>query len=214
MIQLNARALAGRTVLPNTLIEDSFVTVPALINQLFSMAVPWVEEGVFIRGDGVGKPLGVLNSPATIVSVNPWQLQVNSDVKDMYNMMSRLPPGSQSRAVWVMNTQIMPELGTLNSAEVQSWHPSLAMNMPDMLAGRPVIWNEHASGLGVKGDIMLIDWMYYLIGDRQALSMMASPHEKFSSNQDCHSRGSSASTVPRGLIRQLSRRNVRAARTP
>ena len=189
LIQLNARALAGRTLIPNTLIEDSFITVPMLIMQLWQQAVPWIEEKNFIRGDGVGKPLGVLNSPALATHTRATSDEFS--VADMYSMMSRLLPGSHGRAVWLINPEVIPQLGTLNQNDVQSWHPSLQLDMPGMLAGKPVIFNEHCSGLGATGDVMLVDWMYYLIGDRQSLSMAASPHEQFSRNR----------TVVRGIER-------------
>ena len=180
-VTLNARALAARTVLPNTLLEDSFMTVPALIMQLYQQAVPWVEEGAFIRGDGAGKPQGVLNSPAA-VSVSR-STSDEFDVEDLFGMESHLMPGSGDRAMWVMHPQVKTQLGQLNSGSVQSWHPALSASMPDTLNGRPIMFSEHCSGLGSRGDVMLIDWMFYLIGDRQALSMMASPHERFSRNQ-------------------------------
>jgi len=189
LVNLNARALAGRTVLPNTLIEDSFLSVPALINSLWSQAVPWIEESVFLRGDGVGKPLGVLNSDARANITRENSNEIG--VEDIANMEAALPPGSQGRAVWMINPQAWPQLYTLNAGEVQSFHPSLPGAIPDTLNGRPIIKNEHCSGLGVAGDLILIDWMYYLIGDRMALSMESSPHEKFSSNR----------TVLRGIER-------------
>ena len=181
LVQLIARALAGRTVLPNTLIQDSFMTVAPLIMTLFQQAVPWVEESVFLRGDGVGKPLGVINSPAVVDAARDTSSEFN--VADIYTMQSHLPPGSMMRAAWYINPQVLPQLGTLNAGQVQAWHPSLSASTPGMLSGLPVIWNEHASGLGARGDVMLIDWMYYLIGDRQSLSMDASKDEEFSSNK-------------------------------
>ena len=189
LVTLNARALAGRTSIPNTLIEDSFITVPMLVMQLWQQAVPWIEEYEFIRGDGVGKPLGILNSDALVTVTRDTASTFK--VADMFEMESRLPPGSQSRAVWMMHPQVLPQLGTLNQGDVQSWHPSLAADMPGTLNGRPVIFNEHMSGLGAEGDVALVDWMYYVIGDRQALSMMASQHEDFSRNR----------TVLRGIER-------------
>ncbi|MFN7001244.1 MAG: phage major capsid protein [Elioraea tepidiphila] len=33
---------------------------------LFGQAIGWFEEYSFLQGDGVGKPLGILNSPAAI----------------------------------------------------------------------------------------------------------------------------------------------------
>ena len=79
--------------------------------------------GVFIRGDGAGKPQGVLNSPAA-VSVS----RDNSNefgVADLFAMESHLVPGSEGRAMWVMHPQVKTQLGLLNAGSVQSWHPAL-----------------------------------------------------------------------------------------
>ena len=178
IIQLNARTLSGRTELPNQLLMDSFETVPALLMRLYQEAVPWVEDGVFLRGDGAGKPQGVLGAPATVNVARATANQIST--ADLASMVSHLPPGSASRAVWLMNPQVLPQIFTLNEGSVQSFHPRSAETMPDTFNGRPILWSEHCSGLGLRGDVMLVDWMYYLIGDRQALSMDASPHEKFS----------------------------------
>ena len=178
LIELNARTLSGRTELPNQLLSDSFQTVPALLMRLYQEHVPWVEDGVFYRGDGVAKPKGILDAPATVSVSRATANQIST--ADLATMVSHLPPGSAGRAVWVMHPQVLPQIFTLNEGSVQSFHPRTAEAMPDMFNGRPIIWSEHCSGLGAKGDVALIDWMYYLIGDRQALSMDASPHEKFS----------------------------------
>ena len=178
LIELNARTLSGRTPLPNELLEDSFVTVPMLLMNLWQQAVPWVEDGVFIRGDGAGKPKGVLNAPAAVKEGRAAASKVS--VQDIANMESHLLPGSEGRAVWVMHPSAKAQIMTLTNGSVQAWHARLSESMPDTLNGRPIIYSEHCSGLGTEGDVMLIDWMYYLIGDRQALSMAASAHEKFS----------------------------------
>jgi len=189
LVQLTARGLAGRTILPNTLIEDSFLSVPTLIMSLWSQAVPWIEESVFIRGDGVGKPLGILNSPA--VATISREAASKISVNDIAKMEAALLPGSAGRAVWMVNPQAWPELYTLNNSDAQVFHPALPGAVPTTLNGRPIITNEHLSGLGEVGDLVLVDWMYYLIGDRMTLSMDSSPHEKFSSNR----------TVLRGIER-------------
>ena len=63
---------------------------------------------------------------------------------------------------------------------MESWR----QRIPSTLNGRPIIINEHMSALGYAGQHrMLVDWRMYLIGDRQAMSMAASEHSKFSSNQ-------------------------------
>ena len=180
-VELNARTLAGSIEIPNTLIADSFIRVPALIMQLWQMAVPWIEESVFIRGDGVGKSLGILNSPALVQIDRAGAANTGTFTpEDAYNMLAALPPGSATRAVWMIHPQMIPALGTMNANDVQVWQPALTDTMPNMLLGKPVIFNEHMSAPNVLGDVMLIDWLYYIIADRMALMMSSSAHEMFS----------------------------------
>ena len=46
---------------------------------------------------------------------------------------------------------------------------------PRTLIGRPLIFSEHLAALGTVGDILLADFSYYLIRDRMAMTMDASP---------------------------------------
>jgi HK97 family phage major capsid protein len=51
------------------------------------------------------------------------------------------------------------------------------------ILGRPVIFTEKTPGvLGDLGDISFVDFGFYLIGDRQVMSAMSSPHFKFSTD--------------------------------
>ena len=97
-------------------------------------------------------------------------------------MEAHLLPGSRGRAVWMMHPAALEQIYQLNLGSVRAWMPALSESMPETLNGRPIVWNEHMSSRDHAGQIALVDWMYYVIGDRQALSMSASPHEKFSQN--------------------------------
>ena len=177
LIELTARSLAGRTLIPNTLIQDSFISVPALIYRLWGEAVPWIEEKHFLRGDGVAKPAGVLNSEAAITS--PRKTADAIEWEDIAEMESRLLPGSDGRAVWMAHPAAKAQLMQLRNGEVNAYM-SPREGDPATLVGRPLVYNEHMSPRDVDGQVALIDWSYYLIGDRQALSMEASAHEQFS----------------------------------
>ena len=179
-ITLQARSLAALMPIPNTLIADSFVTVPALVSRLYMEGFPWVEEGVFMRGNAVGQPQGVIDSPATVAVSRTAANKF--DLFDAVAMLSRLPPGSRGRALWIINGQVEPDLIKMNNANVQAWQPNLAAALPGTLLGVPYAISEHASGRGAKGDVCLIDWSYYVIGDRQSLSVDASKDSKFSEN--------------------------------
>jgi len=183
LITLTARALAASISIPNTLLQDSFISFMELIMRLWSEAVPWIEEHHFIRGSGVSQPEGIYNSTARVEHRRAVADQISFN--DVMQMKKRMLPSSQGRAVWVANQEAMDQIASIQMSGGSS--PALLQNLredlPDIFLGRPLIWNEHASGLGDTGDLAFIDPMYYLIGDRQTLSMEASRHEKFSKNR-------------------------------
>ncbi len=51
------------------------------------------------------------------------------------------------------------------------------------LLGFPMYCSEKLPPLGTKGDLILIDPLYYLIGDRATLTISASDHVNFLKNQ-------------------------------
>jgi HK97 family phage major capsid protein len=53
---------------------------------------------------------------------------------------------------------------------------------PLTLLGRPVIISEKVPANDNLGDLSLIDFSHYLIGDRQMMQASSSPHFKFSSD--------------------------------
>lgn len=183
LITLTARALASSMAIPNTLIQDSFVSFLELMMRLWSEAVPWFEDKVFFRGDGVGKPQGIYNSPAKV----EYQRAVADQISyaDCVQMRARMLPSSQGRAFWAVNSEATPQLMQMQISEggAPAYVPSLQDDVPDRFLGKPVIETEHASGAGNTGDLAYLDAMYYLVGDRQMLSMEASRHEKFSKNR-------------------------------
>ena len=183
LITLTARALAGGIAIPNTLLTDSFVSFIELIMRLWSEAVPWIEEYHFLRGSGVGQPEGIYNSKARVEFRRATADQIS--FADVVAMKSRMLPSSQGRAVWIANQEAMPQIASiqLSGGSSPAWIQNVREDLPDTFLGRPLIWNEHASGLGDTGDLSYIDPMYYIVGDRQALSMEASRHAKFMRNR-------------------------------
>ena len=178
-VHLNVKNLVAGCLVRNTMLADSFQSVPALLGMLYPEALRRAEERTFLRGDGVGKPLGIFNSDA-LISLNRTSGNNNVDAADIHAMEARLLPGSETRAVWMIHPGLRGDLGQLNLGGVQYWQEDLSQPRPMTLNGRPIIPSEFCSAPGTAGDIVLVDWMYYLIGDRQAMSMAYSGHEKFS----------------------------------
>ena len=180
--RLTAKGLLTLTTINNTLISDSFTSLPALLGRLFMGSTMWTEEAAFIRGTGAGEPLGIIDAPATAeVTRKSGGNDIEAD--DIGAMEARLLPECDPYAVWMIHPSVREDLYTLTNGSIQVWHQDMASRIPMTLNGRRLIVNEHMSALGTSGDIMLVDWRFYLIGDRQAMSLAASEHVKFSSNQ-------------------------------
>jgi HK97 family phage major capsid protein len=195
-IVLEARKLTAFAKVPSELMSDSLISFSALIDQLFPEALSFFEDTAFLTGDGVGKPLGVLNGNAAIAVTRTTSNLVQ--FQDVIAMYARMLPQSLKRAVWLVSPSVMPQLlslklvqqnvaGTENVgvASPPLWLPGgQAHGAPQMtLMGMPVVVSEKVPALGSAGDISLIDFGFYLIGDRQAMQARQSDERYFETDE-------------------------------
>ncbi len=183
MVRLVAHKLEGYTLSSNEMLADSAIALEAFLRRLFGQAIAWYEDYAFLQGNGVGKPLGVLNAPAA-VSVNR-NTGSTFKVQDIGAMLAALPASSYANAVWVMHQTLIPQLINLSltNATVVSFIPNLREKMPAQLMGLPILFTEKLPVLGTKGDVLLCDFSQYIVADRQQMTIASSEHYKFINGQ-------------------------------
>lgn len=124
-----------------------------------------------IRGDGVGKPLGIMNSGSLVTISKEISQNADSVVgANISKMWARLYAPLRRNAVWLINQDIEPQLDFLAFPDSNSGFPvplyvpvgGLSASPFSTLKGRPVIPVEAASTLGDVGDIMLVDLSQYM----------------------------------------------------
>jgi HK97 family phage major capsid protein len=184
-VELRAQKLTLYTEVPNELLMDSRPSMAAFINDIFPEAVAWFEDVAFFIGGGVGEPLGFLNAPAK-VSVTRDASGAAVEWIDIVSMYCRMLPQSLDRAVWVISPDTLPSLLQLTTETGVSvvWlgggsFGTAAASPPMTMLGLPIIISEKARAVGTAGDINLVDFGFYLIGDRQAMSAKQSDDFKF-----------------------------------
>jgi HK97 family phage major capsid protein len=189
-IVLDAKKLTAYTEVPNELISDSITSFQAFIDEIFPEALGFYEDDAFINGSGVGMPLGFLNGSARItVTENSANLVKFEDVVAMY---SRMLPSSLGRAVWIASIDVFPQLAAMvvpgGAAPNAVWlsNGQIIDGPPMTIFGRPVYFTEKVPKLGVTGALNFVDFGFYLIGDRQVMSAMSSPHFKFQNDQTAY----------------------------
>lgn len=179
--RLTAHELVGYTQVPNSLMKDSVVSLSAFLASPlgFPGAIAWAEDFAFLRGTGIGKPLGIINAPATkAVSRAGAGVTYPDLVKMMAAFMGDNP-------VWVANIALKE---TLMLMAGPTGNPSYLWGnaergIPNMLLGHPIEFVDKLPATGTQGDIMLADMSYYVVGDRESTSVEASAEERFQYNQ-------------------------------
>ncbi|MCI0456128.1 MAG: phage major capsid protein [Gemmataceae bacterium] len=182
-LELVTHELSGYALLSNALLADNAVGLEALLVRLFGGAIAWFEDYAFLRGDGVGKPLGVANAPAAIsvsrANANQFGLA------DAGQMLGKLLPGWSPRSTaWVIHPSVIPQMVQMVSAAAGvGWLDNLRDKLPMQLLGLPVAISEKLPALGTAKDVLLCDFRHYVVGDRHEVEIAFSEHYKFTNNQ-------------------------------
>lgn len=161
-LELTPHKLIGSCFASNEL-ESDYANFGNFMAIAFGRALVFIEDDYFIWGNGVGQPLGFMNSGALITLTRNAVTAFNW--VDISNMVKRLLPDSWKRAVWLINPDSLDELfEATSSAANQAVVLDLASNT---LFGRPIIITEKAETVGVQGDLILADFGHYVIADRE-----------------------------------------------
>jgi HK97 family phage major capsid protein len=192
-VELKAQKLTLYTEIPNELLQDARPALDTFLEDILPEALVWFEDLGFTLGGGVGEPLGFLNAPAAI-SISRTGAGQNVDWADIANMYSRMLPQSLDRAVWLVSPDLIPNLLTMPFTVGGTTTPMLlggggfasgATSAPLTILGRPVIVSEKMRAAGTSGDINFVDFGFYLVGDRQAMSMRQSEEFRFQNDITC-----------------------------
>ncbi len=183
-VKLTNYELSGYSKVSNALLADAqAVGLDALLMQLFSRAISWYEDYAFLRGNGTGKPLGILTWAGLIsVTRSGASLVALADVAGMYGRL--LPPSGMESVVWGVHPTVLVKLLTMTGGDNVIFLGNDVTGRPRwQILGHDVLVTEKLPGLNTAGDILLMDLTHYLIGDRQQVEIAYSDHVAFLTNQ-------------------------------
>jgi HK97 family phage major capsid protein len=184
-MELTLNKLMALYYATDELLQDASA-MNSVLTQAFSDELAFLSDDAIFRGDGVGKPLGILNA-GCLVSQAKESGQADDSVvyENIVNMWSRLLASSRSNAVWLINQEIEPQLYSMylavGTGGVPVYMPANGVSGSPFatLFGRPVMPIEQASALGDVGDIVLADMSKYLLADKGGMNFASSMHVKF-----------------------------------
>ena len=185
-IELIAHELSGYTEVTNILLDDSAINLMNFLTNLFRQAWIWQTDSDFIRGNGGGRPLGIVNDPVALRQARATAGTVT--YTDIEAMATLLPSVFDAGAVWLCNKQVVSALrnerDTTNALLLQQMYSDLKDGYSLSMLGYPVVKADGKTyPLGTSGDLILANVRHYYIGDRQNFSMDSSTHFRFRANR-------------------------------
>lgn len=190
-VTLNAHKLAVLGYLTAELEEDSIVPQLQLLGDMFAEELAFGLDDSFIRGSGSGRPLGMLNAPATVsVTRNTASSFIGIDA---VNMWARLPIRSKRSTglAFFCNSEVMAHVVRLAVLPVTGGAGDMVPLFQSYreapgeirILGIPVVEVEQTSDLGTLGDVILADMQEYLMGSRRGVETQQSIHLQFLTDQ-------------------------------
>ena len=185
-VEMNTRGLKSVTPISNEWLANDVASADLVVTAVHE-TMSDAANGAIIDGDGVGKPLGILNS-ACAIEVDPEQGQgagtvLYSNIRHMY---SRMSPTSRMHAIWIANNDLVPELLDLNRPLGTGGQFETVINENNgmfSLLGRPVLFTEHCPAAGERGDLAFVDFRSYGLAIRRNITIDTSPHVYFNTDQ-------------------------------
>lgn len=176
MLELRPRQLATMIKVTNTLLQNS-AALEAFLDQAAVDDQIQTINAAILRGDGVGKPKGFLNS-ASLVTVLKEAAQAAATIvqQNILKMWSRLLDEDAGNILWLSNRDALPQVNAIAAsgasgtipvmlATRDGW-PTMAIPGPMMLEGKAIRRLEQASTLGTIGDFILANMSGYALAYR------------------------------------------------
>ena len=166
---LSAYKLATMIKVSEELLNDRAFNLEAYIAQAFAGRIGSREEEVFLTGDGVGKPTGIL------ASTGGGQLGVTTasataiTIDEVLDLFYSLKSPYRKKATFIMNDSTVKAIRKLKDSTGQFlWQPSIKEATPDTILGRPLVTSAYAPEIGAGNKpIAFGDFSYYWIADRE-----------------------------------------------
>ena len=164
---LRLKKLMALVPTTDELLEDTSALTSYLPEKV-AESIRWKTNESILYGAGHGVPIGALQAGATVtVTKESGQATQTLMPQNLAKMISRLPPGSFTRSVWIVNNDVLPALFTLTLGSYPIYLPNglsvggIQVSPYGTLLGRPVFVSQHANSFSSQGDVLLVDLSYY-----------------------------------------------------
>ena len=182
-ITLKVGKMIGLCPVSDDLLSDSAINLANFLVGIFGEAVAYEEDKEFLIGDGIKKPLGILNGGVFLARDTAGKILF----EDIIAMDENLPAWADTGAVWMTTKKGVGQLRRMRADAITAgdeagallFQPSMVAGTPSVLSGKPILVTDKLPAVGTKGDIILGNLSAYYIGDKGGLAIASSIHDRF-----------------------------------
>ncbi len=165
----------------------------AFASKAFATSMAWQLDDAILNGNGAGKPLGVLNSPCTIIIAKEGSQAADTvNFQNINKMYDRLLVGSEDKATWYVHANVRSQLrnavftpGSLTDFAVYLPSGGISGKPYDTIFGLGVEPLQQCKALGDLGDIVLGDFSQYVLFRKGGIKAAQSMHVAFLTSEMC-----------------------------
>ena len=192
-IKLDLEKMMGFAYCTDEMLEDT-VFMSGLFSTAFTLAADELLTAAVIGGDGVGKPLGILSSPALVTVAKEASQAAGTFLgANAVKMLARAMPKNRERLVFLMHPDLEDQLPSLSITSGDGgtskflWDPEGGLRNFDTqrVLGKPVLFDQNCSAVGSVGDVMLVDPFQYILLSKGTYKQDWSMHVEFLTDQMC-----------------------------
>ncbi len=181
-LSLDLKKVAALCYATDELLEDA-TALESWITTNVPQELRFQVEAAIVNGNGVGKPLGILQSPA-FYAIERQTAGAFIDATDLGNMWAHRYTGANDY-VWFVSSTIFPQLMNLAIGTTPAYMPpgGLSGAPYGTIFGRPVVETEYNPSLGTAGDILLAAPSQYALIAKGGIKSASSIHVKFTTDE-------------------------------
>jgi len=187
-ITLKVGKMIGLCPVSDDLLSDSAINLANFLVAIFGEAIAYEEDKQFLMGNGMKKPLGIVNCGTSKARTSAGKIVY----EDLKHMVEQLPAWADAGARWMLTKAALTEIldiksGIYTGAAVDETEGfplmlpgfSIAAGIPKTILGYPYDLTDKLPAVGTKGDLVLGNLSAYYIGDRGGLAVASSIHDRF-----------------------------------
>jgi HK97 family phage major capsid protein len=160
-----------------------------MITKGFQQSIRRTLAAAIYSGDGIGKPIGILNAGGLVSIAKESNQTAATIVWENISKMYHRALGPKSDYVWLVHPDAHEQFDYLKmvigTGGVPVYLPAAQVGSLDTLRGRPIVDSDQCQALGTKGDIMFINPKDYALIYKGGIDAASSIHVGFLTAENC-----------------------------